>query len=178
MLGITAARKRDPETCLAYFHCPLLRQRTGAVCQLGSAASSGGTPEDLYQHGFLFGFVPVSNGSGSGAGGGGTADTAPLNPTPNPPTSGIAPNGQQFTCPGDFAYYGDWGGPGWSGGETTPLEMLTPQQQGASYSTNRMRHTKHMIFAMLRHELPTATRCLAKGSLGEVPEMPQRVIFS
>jgi YD repeat-containing protein len=57
---------------------------------------------------------------GSGGGGG------------TPPKTATAPNGQRYTCPGqDFAYYGNWGGPGWSGGQTVPLETLTLQQQAA-----------------------------------------------
>jgi hypothetical protein len=46
-----------------------------------------------------------------------------------PAKTGTTPNGQKFTCPGDFAFYGNWGGPGWSGGQTTPVELLSPQQQ-------------------------------------------------
>ena len=76
-------------------------------------------------------------------GGGGTGPVP--KPTPNPPPaapptvpapapgdptkSGKTSNAQQFTCPGDFSYYGNWGGPGWSGGQTAPLESLTSQQQ-------------------------------------------------
>ena len=74
----------------------------------------------------------------------GTSDQNPL-PTPPPrltesslgavqfvrKRTNTAPNGQHFTCPGDFAYYGNWGGPGWSGGQTAPIEKLSPQQQAA-----------------------------------------------
>jgi RHS repeat-associated protein len=31
--------------------------------------------------------------------------------------------------PGGFRYYGNWGGPGWTGGQTVPYEDLSPQQQ-------------------------------------------------
>jgi len=31
--------------------------------------------------------------------------------------------------PNGFIYYGNWGGPGWTGGQTAPYEDLTPQQQ-------------------------------------------------
>jgi RHS repeat-associated protein len=63
-------------------------------CWIGSGASSGGTPEDLYQQSFLFGFIPVTNGGGSGGGGGGggsSANTTAPKATPNPTTSGTRP---------------------------------------------------------------------------------------
>jgi hypothetical protein len=33
------------------------------------------------------------------------------------------------TLPSGFKYYGNWGGPGWTGGQTKPLETLTPQEE-------------------------------------------------
>lgn len=56
--------------------------------------------------------------------------------------------------PGGFIYYGNWGGPGWTRGQTIPYEDLTPQQQSnlAPQSTIKMPATKNMTFAIQEHE--------------------------
>jgi hypothetical protein len=40
-----------------------------------------------------------------------------------------APQGCAFFDPNCFVYYGNWGGPGWTGGQYRPLEDLTAKEQ-------------------------------------------------